>query len=195
MGLNKNMISIKDRKLCAILVCIFLLLDCPVLAQEARLTRITVSNTRDDLLLYFTLEGAFTEKMQEAIISGVPATFSFYINLHRVRNLWLDREIVDIKLTHTIKFDYLKKEYTIKRSWKEEDPIVTQSFQEAQRLMTEIDSLKVYPLKGLNKGHQYQIRAMAEVSKMTLPFYLHYVLLFVSFWDFETDWYTIDFIY
>jgi len=189
------MVSIKNRKLCAILVCIFLLLDCPVLAQEARLTRITVSNTRDDLLLYFTLEGAFTEKMQEAIISGVPATFSFYIILHRVRNLWLDKEIVDIKLTHTIKFDNLKKEYTIKRSWKEEDPIVTQSFQEAQRLMTEVDSLKVYPLKGLEKGNQYQIRAMAEVSKMTLPFYLHYVLLFVSFWDFETDWYTIDFIY
>jgi hypothetical protein len=195
MGLIKNMISIKNRKLCAILVCIFLLLDCPVLAQEARLTRITVSNTRDDLLLYFTLEGAFTEKMQEAIISGVPASFSFYITLHRVRNLWLDREIADIKLTHTIKFNNLKKEYTIKRSWKEEDPIVTQSYQEAQRLMTEVDSLKVYPLKGLNKGNQYQIRAMAEVSKMTLPFYLHYVLLFVSFWDFETDWYTIDFIY
>lgn len=195
MGLIKTMVSIKYRKLCAILVCIFLLLNCPVLAQEARLTRITVSNTRDDLLLYFTLEGAFTEKMQEAIISGVPATFSFYIILHRVRPLWLDKEIVDIKLTHTIKFDNLKKEYTLKRSWKEEDPIVTQSFQEAQRLMTEVDSLKVYPLKGLKKGNQYQIRAMAEVSKMTLPFYLHYVLLFVSFWDFETDWYTIDFIY
>jgi hypothetical protein len=195
MSLKKIMVSIKNRKLCAILVCIFLLLDCPVLAQEARLTRITVSNTRDDLLLYFTLEGAFTEKMQEAIISGVPATFSFYINLYRVRNLWHDKEIADIKLTHTIKFNNLKKEYTIKRSWKEGDPIITQSFQEAQRLMTEIDSLKVYPLKGLQKGNQYQIRVMAEVSKMTLPFYLHYVLLFVSFWDFETDWYTIDFIY
>jgi hypothetical protein len=28
-----------------------------------------------------------------------------------------------------------------------------------------------------------------------LPFYLHYVLFFLSFWDFETDWYTVDFIY
>ena len=195
MGQTKTMVSIKNRKFIALLVCILLLLDCPVLAQEARLTRITVSNTRDDLLLYFALEGAFTEQMQEAIISGVPATFSFYIHLYRVRNLWHDKEIADIKLTHTIKFDNLKKEYTIKRSWKEEDPIVTQSFQEAQRLMTEIDSLRVYPLKGLNKGNRYQIRAMAEVSKMTLPFYLHYVLLFVSFWDFETDWYTIDFIF
>ena len=40
-----------------------------------------------------------------------------------------------------------------------------------------------------------QIRAKAELSKLTLPFFLHYVFFFVSLWDFETDWYTIDFIY
>ena len=59
--------------------------------------------------------------------------------------------------------------------------------------MTEVDALSVYPLKELEKGQQYQIRAMAEVSKLTLPLYLHYVLF--SLWDVETDWYTIDFIY
>ncbi|NQT10914.1 MAG: DUF4390 domain-containing protein, partial [Desulfobacteraceae bacterium] len=41
----------------------------------------------------------------------------------------------------------------------------------------------------------YQIRAKAELGKLTLPFYLHYILFFVSLWDVETDWYTIDFIY
>ena len=112
-----------------------------------------------------------------------------------MRNLWLDKNIADIKLSHTIKYDNLKKEFTVKRSWQEEDAIVTQSFEEAQRYMTEIDSLAIYSLSGLNKGVQYQIKLMAEVSKITLPLYLHYVLVFVSYWDFETDWYTIDFIY
>ena len=90
------MVSITSRKLCAIFFCIFFLLQYPVFAQEARLTRITVSNTRDDLLLYFTLRGAFTEKLQEAILSGVPATFSFYITLDSVRSFWFDKEMVDI---------------------------------------------------------------------------------------------------
>ena len=187
------MVSITSRKLYAIILFIFFLLQYPVFAQEARLTRITVSNTRDDLLLYFTLRGAFTEKLQEAVLSGVPATFSFYITLDRVRSLWFNKEIADIELTHTIKYDNLKKEFTVKRSWKEGDPFVTRSFEKAQRYMTEIDSLAVYPLSGLEKGRQYQIKAMAEVSKLTLPLYLHYVLF--SLWDFETDWYTIDFIY
>ena len=61
--------------------------------------------------------------------------------------------------------------------------------------MTEIDSLPVIALKDLERGRQYQIRAKAELNKLTLPFYLHYVLFVVSLWDFETDWYTIDFIY
>ena len=61
--------------------------------------------------------------------------------------------------------------------------------------MAEIDRLKVVPLNQLEKGRQYQLRAKAQLDKLTLPLYLHYVLFFVSLWDFETDWYTIDFIF
>jgi len=187
-----------ERKTISILIVIVIFIQAPAFAQEASLTNINVSNNRDDLLLFFTLDGAFREKLKTAISSGVPATFSFYISLYRVRDLWFDRKIADLKLTHTVKYDNLKKEYTVKRSWDKHEPVepvVTQSFEEAQRLMTEIDSLRIYPLKRLTKGRQYQLRAMAEVSKITLPFSLHYVVFFVAFWDFETDWYTIDFIY
>lgn len=164
-------------------------------SQDAILTNITVTNTRDDLLLYLNLEGAFREEMNKAILSGVPATFSFFAILNRTRNFWFDRAIADIEVSHTIVYDNLKKEFTVKRSWKEDNPEVTKSFKEAKRWMTEITSLKIIPLNRLEKGEQYQLRVKAEVSKKTLPFYLHYILFFVSLWDFETDWYAIDFIY
>ena len=164
-------------------------------SQDAILTNITVTNTRDDLLLYLNLEGAFREEMNKAILSGVPSTFSFFAILNRTRNFWFDRSIADIEVSHTIVYDNLKKEFTIKRSWKEDNPEVTKSFKEAKRWMTEITSLKIIPLNRLEKGEQYQLRVKAEVSKKTLPFYLHYILFFVSLWDFETDWYAIDFIY
>lgn len=183
------------RKWLTFFIVAFLLVGTTVDAQDARLARITVSNTRDHLLLYLKLQGAFTEEMQEAILSGVPATFSFYVSLHRVRGFWFDKELIDIQITNNIRYNNLKKEFTITRPWKNEQPILTQSFQEAQRYMTEIDGLVVYPLEGLKKGGQYQIRTMAEMNKATLPWKMHYVLFFVSLWDFETDWYTIDFIY
>ena len=178
---------------CIFVSMILLAVHFDAVAQNATLTNITVSNTRDDLLLYLNLEGAFTEDIKTAILGGVPTSFSFFISLNRVQTYWIDETIADIEVTHTIKYDNLKKEFTVKRSWKEGAPVITLSFLQAQQWMTEVDALSVYPLKELEKGQQYQIRAMAEVSKLTLPLYLHYILF--SLWDVQTDWYTIDFIY
>jgi hypothetical protein len=164
-------------------------------ASEARLTDIIVTNTRDDLLVFLNVEGAFNDKIKKAVLTGVPATFFFYITLYQARNMWFDKKIADIKITHRIKYNSLKKEFIVIRSWEKDKPSVTQSFEEAQKLMAEIDSLKIISLGSLQKGSQYQIRAKAELGKLTLPFYLHYILFFVSLWNVETDWYTIDFIY
>jgi len=188
-------LSLRKQIACALLLGISLIGQDSALAQEAALTNITVSNTRDDLLLYLNLEGAFSEKLKKVILSGVPASFSFLAQLNSVRAMWFDRDVADITVTHTIKYDNLKKEFIIRRSWRNNEPEVTKSFSEAQKWMTEVNSLKIISLGQLEKGQQYQLRTKAEVSKQTLPFYLHYVLFFVSFWDIETDWYTIDFIY
>ncbi len=195
IGLYFYMTSMVNRKIFIILLSTLFLVNSPCFAQEARLVNINISNTRDDLLIYYSVEGAFREKSKNAILSGAPATFSFYVTLYKVRNFWMDKNIADIKVTHTIKYDSMKKEFTVQRPWKNSNPVITKSFEEARKLMTKIDSLKVIPLSGLDKGSRYQIRTKAEVSKITLPLYLHYILFFVSLWDFETDWYTIDFIY
>jgi len=183
------------RKLCATLLLVLVLSPASALAQEATLSIKTVTNTRDDLLLFLSVKGAFTEEMETAIESGVPATFTFFVSLNRVRSLWMDQSVTDLELTHKIRFDTLKKEYLVTRSWDGAEQRVVKSLAEAKHLMTEIDSLRIAPLNRLEKGYRYQIRAKAELGKITLPFYLHYVLFFVSLWDFETDWHTVDFIY
>jgi len=73
--------------------------------------------------------------------------------------------------------------------------LITKSFDEAKTWMTEIDNLKVVPLNRLIKGDKYHIRIKAELEKVTLPLWLHYIFFFVSYWDFETDWYVINFTY
>ncbi len=185
----------KILKAAILIIIASLFLQPSVLAQDAALQNIIVTNTRDDLLVYLSVEGAFREKMIKAIFSGVPTSFSFFVELYQVRNLWPDKKLADIKITHTIKYDNLKKEFTVIRSWNEDKPVTTKSFLEARKLMSDVDGINVVPLKLLEKGRRYQIQAKAQLSKLTLPFYLHYVLFFVSLWDFETDWYSIDFIY
>jgi Domain of unknown function (DUF4390) len=163
--------------------------------DNAVLSSIKLANTRDDLLTYFEVKNAFTDKINQAVKNGIPTTFSFYVALYKIGNSLLDKEIADIQIKSTIKYNSLKEEFSISRPWKDEKPSVTKSFEEAKSWMTEVDNLRVIPLENLIKGDKYQIRIKAELDKVTLPLSLHYVLFFVSFWDFETDWYVINFTY
>jgi len=182
-------------KIRVILITLLIFTHSVAFAQEASLSNIIITNTRDDLLIYLTVDGAFREQMKQAVLSGVATTFSFLITLDRVRNLWANKEVMDLKVSHTIKYNTLKKEFSIKRSWENRKPLVTQSFEEAKKWMSEINGMKLVSLNRLEKDKRYQLSAKAELNKMTLPFYLHHVLFFVSLWDFETEWFTIDFIY
>jgi len=163
--------------------------------NTATLVNIKLANTRDDLLTYFEVENAFTDKIIQAVQNGVPTTFSFYVSLYKKTNSLFDKNIADVQIKSTVKYNSLKEEYAISSPWKDEKPAVTKSFEEAKSWMTEVDNLKVIPLESLIKGDKYQIRIKAELDKVTLPLSLHYVLFFVSFWDFETDWYVINFTY
>jgi len=163
--------------------------------ETASIENIKLANTRDDLLTYFDVKQAFTEKINQAVLNGVSTTFSFYITLYKTDGSWFDKKISDIQIKSTLKYNSLKKEFSVLKPWKDEKAIVTQSFEEAKSLMTEIDNLKIIPLNQLVKGDKYQLRIKAKLDKVTLPLSLHTVFFFVSFWDFETNWYLINFTY
>jgi len=179
----------------AVIMSLIFLVQIPCAAQDATLSNIIVTNTSKDLLVYLNVEGAFREQTVNAIMSGMPASFSFFVMLYQKRSMWFDKAIANIEIVNSIKYNNLKKVFIVERSWENGKIRTAQSLQEAQKLMSDVDGLKIILLNKLEKGKQYQVKAKAQLSKLTLPFYLHYVLFFVSLWDFETDWYTIDFIY
>jgi hypothetical protein len=189
------MVSLRKHIVLLLLACFILSPSVVIGAQSPSLSDITVSNAHDDLLLHLKLEGAFGEKIKRQILDGTATSFAFIIRLAQVHDLWFDRKIADMRVVHTIKYDRLKKEFIVRRSWKNNEAEITISFEEAQRWMNQIDNLKIIPLSRMEKGTQYQLLAKAEVSKKNLPFYLHYILFFTSFWDEETDWYIIDFTF
>jgi hypothetical protein len=98
-------------------------------------------------------------------------------------------------VVHSIAYDKVKKEFVVRRSWRNSEPEITPSFEEAQMLVSRIESLKIIPLSRIAKGSQYQLQIKAVASRKTLPLGLNTVLFFMSFWDVSTDWYIIDFTY
>lgn len=185
----------KPLKIFLIAACLMAVFSSPGIAKKVGITDFAVTNNRDDLLLFFKVNGAFTKEMVEAIHNGLPTTFSFFIRLEENRTLWFNKKISEKQFTHTIKYNNLKNEYVVKRSWNDSNPITTESFEQAQSLMAEVKSLRVTALDNLQKGHRYQIRAKAEMDKVTLPLNLHYILFFTALWDFETSWHSFDFKY
>lgn len=172
----------------------FLLGSVDAFAADASIKDMVVSNTRDNLLLFLKVEGAFTDNIQQAVLNGIPTTFSFYIRVEKVRTLWPDTTIAEIKVTNSIKYDPLKKRFTVKRSWEDNRALTTDSFDEARKWMSEVQSLPFIPVNRLEKDARYEVSAKAEMEKVQLPFYLNYILFFTSLWDFETDWQVVKFI-
>jgi len=162
--------------------------------QDIKKIKISIDNNRDNLIVFFELKGCFTDEIDKAIRSGVATSFSVVSYLYQVRRFWPDKFISEINIKHTIKYDNLKKEYTVKRSWNKNDPFITQSYPEAQKLIAKIDNIKFIGLDKLKKDYRYQIRAKAKLCDVNLPFY-HYFLFYRTTWEFETDWNTLDFIY
>ncbi len=178
-----------------LLFCFLLSFPSPLQAAEATLSDIIVTNTQKDLLVFFDIKGCFTREMEEAILNGIPTTFTIVIKLYRTRTAWLDDSIASITLEHTIKYDSLKNEFRVTRSEEDNTELVVKDFEAAKKAMAEIRNIRVAPLKQLQDRGKYQLRVKAELEKVRLPLYLHYVLFFVSLWYFETDWYNVDFIY
>jgi hypothetical protein len=174
---------------------IILQLAVPARAQDACLSSIQSTYSKDQLLVSFTVNNCFTDDMNRAIESGIDTTFTFFVKLYEKRDLWWDKKRLDGELSHSIKYDNLKKIYEVTLSEKDYKIITLTDYDEAKRLMSDVATLKVAPLDSLIKGRRYKLKMMAELDKIRLPFYLHYVFFFLSLWDFETDWHTIEFTY
>ena len=167
----------------------------PALAKNAFLSDIILTNSKDYLLVYFTVEGCFTPEMEKAIQNGIETTFTFYVKLHETIKYGKDPELADIEINHSLRYDNLKKIYEIKLPEQDNKVVTVKTLDEAKKWMAEVVALSITPLSNLKKVHRYELRMMAELKKIRLPYYLNYILFFLSLWDFETDWYYIDFRY
>ena len=172
-----------------------LILSQPVCAQDASIKDMIVNNSSNKLLLYLTVIEAFTEDMEKGIQNGIPATFTYYVNLYKIRKGWLDTEVDSHTFTRTLTYDNLKEEYNIIFTDKGNKEITVQNLDDAKTAMTELNGFQVTSLDNLTSGSSYTLKVKASLAKKTLPLYFHYLIPFWRLWDFETDWHYVEFRY
>ncbi len=128
--------------------------------------------------MYFRLKGCFTKKMEEAILAGIPTTFTSYVELKRVRGFWFDKEIASVEVKHTIKYDAVKKLFfvTFQKDGNEEEAHQLTSFSEARDTMSDVNGIVLAPLGAMERGARYYVRVKSRMDRFRLPLHMEYVL-------------------
>jgi len=189
--------NIKNRRLFLIflfLVFGFMALPMKVQAIDPKITDILVTNNRESVLLYARLVNGFKPEMEMAVLAGIPAVFTLQLEVHQERSLVWDKAIASHEIKRTMKYDNLKKTFSIYTNGNQQ-PVIFSDFESAQKAMTDFNGIIAVPLSSLTKGKNYYILIKVKMDKVRLPLRMEYVFFFVSFWDFETAWNRQNFSY
>jgi hypothetical protein len=146
------------------------------------------------VLLYARLVNAFRTEMESTILAGVPAVFTVHVEVYRVRSVVWDQKITSYEIKRTIRYDNLKKTFSIFTNGNEA-PVIFSDFESAQKAMADLSGIIIVPIQKLVRGNNYYLRLKVKIDKVRLPLHMEYVFLFVSLWDFETAWYKQAFSY
>lgn len=173
-----------------LLVCLFVAVPAHA-ASDARIDEVAMGSD-NQFSVSFVVKNAFTKEIEEAIRSGVPTSFKFIVKLSRVNSLWFNDEVASREFRHTVKYDTLKEEYEVTLD-EVPAPFRTKDFSEMKKAMATGSAVPLEAKVAFVNGAVYELRLMAELRTVKLPFLLDYMLFFVKYWDFETDWYTLRF--
>lgn len=167
----------------------FLIFMFPLTAfcQKAAVKNVEVKGGNGIWKLSFDVENCFTEKMEEAIQSGIRTTFTFYINLYQKRSWWKDRKIASAEFRHTVQYHPIQKVYLVKLG-EGRAPMAASNLGEAKKVMSKVKEFEIRSSSPLAPGGSGYFRIKAELDPVRLPLHLEYLFFFVSLWDFETDW-------
>ena len=175
--------------LAVFLVCyFFLVFPLSSYHRDAKIADIVITDSDNHLLVYAKVTNCYTDKMESAILAGVPTTFTFLVDLYQERPRWIDDKIASSVVKQTIKYDIVKKIFYVSVAGGSKQSEF-QDFEAAKKAMSELNGIAIASLRDLSKDKSYYVMIKGKLDKIRLPMHMEYVLFFVSLWDFETDWY------
>lgn len=156
----------------------------PGLSADASLSRLRTDRTDHDLYASLALSDAFSEEIREMIASGLPVTFTYYLEVARRRPLWFDKTLARKTVTTTVTYDTLTHQYSLSKKVNDEvtESSVAVSEPDMMRWMTNLERVRLADpttLAGVDDDSLY-VRAKSRLQR-------RFVLFFIP-WDVETGW-------
>ncbi len=172
-----------------ILFLIFILFPNTSWAAGARMRNIEVEMTHHEIRSSFVLVNGLSKKLERDINDGIQKELYYYIVLVQKHENWFDEEIAATTIQYTLKYDTLKKIYTVRR--KEGSDQTEHTFDQMASMWAFIskgEHIFVAPQSILKPNHRYFLLLKAQMKVSRVPLHLDRFLFFIPFLELDTPW-------
>lgn len=114
----------------------------------------------------FGVDDGLTPELHEAVLSGLPVTFTYDVDLRRGVAFWPDRVLHTVTIGMTVTFDTLTRRHSLTRTVDGRIEATKSTGDEAdvRRWLTGLDAVPLFPTSHLEANTEYYVRVRARVT-------------------------------
>jgi hypothetical protein len=122
----------------------------------------------NDVLLSARLEGAFTKEITEAIDSGAPVSFTYYVTVKQHRRYWTDKNRISKVIKKIVKYDSFNKEYhVVERIGESESDVTGNRLSSVDKVVSSAVPMEETPLgEGAEEVDEGQSEVVAKSDQL-----------------------------
>jgi len=156
---------------------------------------LSVAPYGDYLLLYAYLEELPWQDLQEALRHGLGLSFTYQIEVYRIRRLLRDKKIITQEVTRTVYYDPIRNVFFVQTVGALEAPFRASSARQALVMASSLEGLPLLPLARLSPKFHYRLKIRAVVKKFTKSGWPKKIIKFLLFKGdtLETSWESLKF--
>jgi hypothetical protein len=149
------------------LLAVFLLvLGAPAAASaQLRISDLDVFLNDHEITVHVVVLGALPVRFHEGLESGVPAHVRFTVELWQYNRLWPNRLVAAKTIERALEYNVVTKEYKVASVRGEtRGAYATRDLRDAQRVISELRSLKLGPASQVDAAEIFFVRVFAETA-------------------------------
>lgn len=132
---------------------------------ELRVSELGVLLNTHEVTVHAVLLGAVPSEFLEGLHSGLPAHLRIVIELFRYNRFRPDSRVKRTILERTLTYNVVTKEYKVSLGPSDaRSPVTTREFRDAERLLSDIQGVKLTPATTLDLTETYYVRVNAETA-------------------------------
>ncbi len=183
------------RRQLVLIVAMLIIPSVPCAADLPRMTAVKTEIVNGQILASAELLHGFQPDVLRDLHNGIPKDFYYYFVLNRKYKNWIDEEVYEKTIRHTVLYDTLKKQYRVTRHDGVGHPEeIYDDLESLRRAALRLSNVVLLPVRRLRPDRRYYLGVKAQMKAANLPIYLKYFLFFIPVLEMDTPWANSDII-